>query len=89
MDSVRETYDIPKQKPGITVWQWLIMLAAPLVSLGLWRLLPDSPITVALLAITFLVAVFVAVGLMLNSRKLDEQPGHNPEPPPSVTPPQS
>jgi len=26
---------------------------------------------------------------MLNSRKLDEQPGHNPEPPPSVTPPQS
>jgi hypothetical protein len=89
MRSVRETYDIPKERPGITLRQWLVMLAAPLLALGLWRALPDSPITVALLAIAMLVAVFTGVGLVLNSRRLDEEPGRNPTPPPSVTPPQS
>jgi hypothetical protein len=89
MRSVRETYDIPKERPGITLRQWLVMLAAPLLALGLWRALPDSPITVALLAIAMLAAVFTGVGLVLNSRRLDEEPGRNPTPPPSVTPPQS
>lgn len=89
MRSVRETYDIPKERPGITLRQWLVMLAAPLLALGLWRALPDSPITVALLANAMLAAVFTGVGLVLNSRRLDEEPGRNPTPPPSVTPPQS
>ncbi|HEV7806718.1 MAG TPA: hypothetical protein VGO80_12915 [Solirubrobacteraceae bacterium] len=89
MRSVRETYDIPEEPPGITFWQWMVMLAAPLCTLVLWRLLPDSPITVALFAIAVLAAVFVGVGLVLNSRRLDEPPGEHPIPPPSVTPPQS
>lgn len=89
MRSVRETYDIPKERPGITARQWLVMLAAPLLALGLWRVLPDSPVTVALVAITVLAAVFTGVSFVLHSRRLDEKPGHNPAPPPSVTPPQS
>ncbi len=89
MRTVRETYDIPKGRPGIAARQWLVMLAAPLLALGLWRALPDSPITVGLLAIALLAAVFTAVALVLNSRKLDEKPGHNPAPPPSTNPPQS
>ncbi|HVF76887.1 MAG TPA: hypothetical protein VNA28_01210 [Solirubrobacteraceae bacterium] len=89
MRSVRETYDIPKERPGITARQWLVMLAAPLLALGLWRALPDSPVTVALVAIALLAAVFTGVGIVLNSRRLDEEPGRNPTPPPSTTPPQS
>jgi len=89
MDSVRETYDIPKERPGVTARQWTVMLAAPLLALGLWRLLPDSPITVALVAIAMLAAVFTGVSLVLHSRRLDEKPGRTPVPPPSVTPPQS
>ena len=87
MRSVRETYDIPKERPGITLRQWAIMLAAPLLALGLWRALPDSPVTVALLAIAMLAAVFVGVGVVLNSRRLDEEPDREPIPPPSTTRP--
>ena len=89
MRSVRETYDIPKERPGVTSRQWMVMLAVPLLALGLWRLLPDSPITVALLAIALLAAVFTGVGLVLHGRQLDEKPGRDPMAPPSVTPPQS
>jgi len=89
MRSVRETYDIPKERPGITSRQWMVMLAAPLLALGLWRLLPDSAITVAIVAIVMLAAVFTGVGFVLHGRRLDEKPGNNPVAPPSVTPPQS
>ena len=62
------------------------MFALPVVALGLWLALPDSPITVALLALSLLAAVFVGVGLVLRSRELDEKPGRNPVTPPSVDP---
>jgi hypothetical protein len=84
MDNVRDTYDLPR-RPGVAFWQWLVMLAVPLLALGLWRLLPDSPITVAFLAIAVLAAVFVGVGLVLNSRQASEPPGEHPMPPPSTT----
>jgi hypothetical protein len=83
MRTVRETYDLPR-RPGVAFWQWLVMLAVPLLALGLWLALPDSPITVALLAITVLAAVFVGVGLVLNSRQASEPPGEQPMTPPSV-----
>jgi hypothetical protein len=83
MDNVRETYDLPR-RPGVAFWQWLVMLAVPLLALGLWRLLPDSPITVAVLAIALLAAVFVGVGLVLGSRQANEPPGEQPMTPPSV-----
>ena len=65
-------------------WQWLVMLAAPAIALGLWLVLPDSPITVAFLAVAVLVAVFVGVGAVLNSRQASEPPGEQPMTPPSV-----
>ncbi|MEA2219918.1 MAG: hypothetical protein QOJ35_2544 [Solirubrobacteraceae bacterium] len=84
MDNLRETYDLPR-RPGVAFWQWLVMLAVPVVALGLWLVLPASPITVAAIAIAVLAAVFVGVGLVLNSRQASEQPGETPIRPPSVT----
>ena len=89
MRSVRETYDIPEERPGITSRQWIVMLVVPLLALVLWRALPDSAIAVALLAIALLAAVFAGVGLVLHGRQLEEKPGRDPMPPPSTTPPQS
>jgi hypothetical protein len=83
MPSVRESYDLPK-RPPLPFRQMAVMLALPVLALGLWLALPDSPITVALLAISLLAAVFVGVALVLRSRGLEEKPGRNPVPPPSV-----
>jgi hypothetical protein len=60
------------------------MLVVPALALGLWLALPDSPITVALLAIAVLAAVFVGVAMVLRSRELEEKPGRQPVTPPSV-----
>lgn len=60
------------------------MLAFVVLALGAWLLLPSSPITVGLLAIALLAVVFVGVGAVLRSRELDEKPGRNPVPPPSL-----
>ena len=84
MDNIKETYDLPR-RPGVAFWQWIVMLAVPAIALGLWLVLPDSPITFALLALALLGAVFVGVGLVLNSRQASEQPGEHPIAPPSTT----
>ena len=55
-----------------------------LLALGLWFLLPSSPIVVALIAVIVLTAVFLGVGAVLKSRELDEKPGRNPVTPPSI-----
>ena len=55
-----------------------------MLALGLWLALPDSPITVALLAITLLGVVFTGVALVLRSRELDQKPGRHPVTPPSI-----
>lgn len=60
MRSVRESYDLPK-RPPLPDRQIALMLAAPLAALALWLALPDSPVTVALLAIALLFAVFMGV----------------------------
>lgn len=60
------------------------MLAFVVLALVAWLLLPSSPITVGLLAIALLAVVFVGVGAVLRSRELDEKPGRNPVPPPSL-----
>jgi hypothetical protein len=83
MDSVRETYELPK-RPPTPFRQWAVMLVLPALALGLWLALPDSPITVALLAIAVLAAVFVGVAMVLRSRELEEKPGRQPVTPPSV-----
>jgi hypothetical protein len=88
MRGVRDTYDLP-QRPPVPFWQWAVMLGANALALGGWLLAPDSPLTVALLAITVLAAVFFGVSVVLRKRELSEPPGEHPIPPPSVTPPRS
>jgi thiol:disulfide interchange protein len=83
MTQLREDYDLP-ERPPLPFRQAIVMFAVPLLALVLWLVLPDSPITVALLAIALLAAVFTGVGLVLRSRELDEKPGRNPVPPPSI-----
>ncbi len=83
MTDLREDYDLPK-KPPLPFRHAAVMFGAVALALGGWLLLPNSPITVALLAVTVLAAVFVGVGLVLRSRELDEKPGRNPVTPPSI-----
>ena len=79
----RENYDLPK-KPPLPFRQAAVMFGAVLLALGLWFLLPNSPIVVALIAVIVLTAVFLGVGGVLKSRELDEKPGRNPVTPPSI-----
>jgi hypothetical protein len=50
---------------------------------------PDSTVTVVILFAAVLVAVFTGVWHLLRDPELEEPPGRDPIPPPSVTPPQS
>jgi hypothetical protein len=83
MERERENYDLPK-RPPLPFRQAAVMFTVVLLALGLWLLLPNSPISVALLAIVLLAAVFIGVGSVLRSRELDEKPGRNPVTPPSI-----
>lgn len=83
MTDPRENYDLP-QKPPLPFRQAAVMVTVVGLALAGWLLLPSSPITVALLAIALLAAVFVGVGAVLRSRELDEKPGRDPVPPPST-----
>jgi hypothetical protein len=83
MTNLREDYDLP-ERPPLPFRQGIVMIALPVIALGLWLAMPDSPITVALLALAVLAAVFAGVGLVLRSRELDEKPGRHPVTPPSV-----
>jgi hypothetical protein len=83
MTQLREDYDLP-ERPPLPFRQAIVMVALPVIALGLWLAVPDSPITVALLAVAVIAAVFVGVGLVLRSRELDEKPGRHPVTPPSV-----
>jgi 4-hydroxybenzoate polyprenyltransferase len=83
MTNLRDDYDLPK-KPPLPFRQAALMLTVVLLALGGWLLLPNSPFTVALLAVVLLGTVFVGVGMVLRSRELDKKPGRNPVPPPSV-----
>ncbi len=83
MTNLRDDYDLPK-RPPLPFRQAALMIAVVALALVGWLLLPSSPITVALLAIVLLAAVFVGVGTVLSSRELDEKPGRNPVTPPSI-----
>ena len=83
MEPIRETYDMPKTTP-VPMRQWVLMLAVPLIAIGLWLILPDSPIVVALLVIVVLATVFLGVQRILSARQLSETPGRHPTTPPSA-----
>lgn len=83
MTDPREDYDLP-QKPPLPFRQAAVMCAVVALAVAGWLLLPSSPITVALLAVVLLGAVFFGVGLVLRSRELDEKPDRDAVPPPSL-----
>lgn len=79
--SLREDYDVPASTGRLpAVRMWLVMLAVPAAALILWLVLPDSPITVALLALAVLVAVLAAIWWVLSARGLNRPPGRDPRP---------
>ncbi|HEY8582218.1 MAG TPA: hypothetical protein VIL49_04700 [Capillimicrobium sp.] len=80
--SVRDDYDVPAGTGRLpAVRMWLLMLAFPLAALIAWALLPNSPVTVVLLAIAVLAAVFTGVSWVLRSRGLNRPPARDPQPP--------
>jgi membrane protein implicated in regulation of membrane protease activity len=81
--SVRETYDLPERTP-VPHRHYALMLAVPAIALALWVVLPNSPVTVALLALVLLTTVFVGVGNVMRSRELHRAPGRHPVAPPSA-----
>ena len=83
MTDLREDYDLPR-KPPLPFRQAAFMLTFVVLALVAWLLLPNSPITVGLLAVALLAVVFLGVGAVLRSRELNEKPGRNPVTPPSA-----
>lgn len=83
MTHLREDYELPR-KPPVPMRQAGVMVILPLIALGLWLALPHTAITVALLALLLLGAVFTGVGLVLRSSELSEPPGRHPIRPPSL-----
>jgi hypothetical protein len=79
--SPRETYGVPSTAGRLPpLRMWLVILAVIAAALVLWLVLPDSPITVAILVIAVLGAVFTGVGWVMRTRGLNRAPGRNPRP---------
>jgi hypothetical protein len=83
MRSLRDVYDAPDQTPS-PVRMWALMVGIVALALALWLVLPDSAVTVAILAVVVLAAVFIGVGSFLRSRQLSTPPERRPTPPPST-----
>ncbi len=83
MTDLRDDYDLPR-KPPLPFRQAVVMFTVVVLALGGWLLLPNSPLSVALLAIALLGVVFTGVAMVLRSREIDKKPGRDPVPPPST-----
>jgi hypothetical protein len=81
--NVRETYHLPDRAP-VAYRHWLLMVGMVVAALVLWVVLPDSAISVVLIALLLLGAVFLGVQRVLSSRAISETPGRNPTQPPST-----
>jgi membrane protein implicated in regulation of membrane protease activity len=77
--SVRETYDLPR-RPPVSLRFAAFMTVFSVGAVLLWLVLPDSPVTVALLAIALLAIVFAGVSRIFTSREVTEAPPHRPGP---------
>ena len=77
----REPYGVPANAGRLPpLRMWLVMLAVPAAALVLWAVLPDSPVTVAILVLAVVAAVFTGVAWVLRTRGLNRPPGRNPRP---------
>jgi hypothetical protein len=85
MPDIRETYELP-ERPPVPYRIWFLTIVVPALALGLWLLLPDSTVTVIILFVAVLAAVFIGVTYVLQDRELEEPPPMHPVPPPSATP---
>lgn len=85
MADPRDTYDLPRRVP-VPARHWALMVGMVLLAPILWLLLPSTALSVALMVILVLGAVFLGVASVLRSRQLSEPPGRNPVPPPSTEP---
>jgi len=72
--SVREQYRVP-QRPPLPFRMFAVMLAFPIACLILWRVFPDSTVTVALFFVSVFAAVAFGVFRVLSSRRLSQPPG--------------
>jgi hypothetical protein len=63
---------------------WAVMVGVVVLALVLWLVLPRSAVTVAILAVVVLAAVFFGVSRVLHARQLSRPPGRNPTRPPSL-----
>jgi membrane protein implicated in regulation of membrane protease activity len=78
MRSIRETYDLPGEAPS-PMRMWVLMVGFVILALVLWLALPDSAVTVAILAVVLLAAVFIGVGAVMRSRMLSRPPQRRPD----------
>lgn len=79
--SIREDYDVPSGTHRLPpVRMWIVMAIVPLAALAAWALLPNGPVTVAILAVAILAAVFTGVHWVLSARGLNRPPGRDPRP---------
>jgi drug/metabolite transporter (DMT)-like permease len=75
-----DTDDLRREKP--TPWLMLaLVLGVIALAFVLWRVLPDSPITVALLAVAVLAAVGFGVWKLLTQPQFSRAPERRPAPP--------
>ncbi len=78
--SIRETYDLPRRIP-VSIRFMTFMTVFSIGAVLLWLVLPDSPVTVALLAIALLVIVFAGVMRIFSARAVRQAPESRPVPP--------
>jgi len=79
--SLRDDYEIPRSTHRLPpLRMWAVMLTVPAAALILWLVLPDSAITVAILALAILFAVGLGVHWVMSTRGLNQPPGRNPQP---------
>ena len=79
MRSLRNTYDLPRKPPAtfrFVAFMVAFAVGAPL----LWLVLPDSPVTVAVLAVALLLIVAFALRSILSSRDVEQPPPRRPVP---------
>jgi len=79
--SPRETYGVPSTAGRLPpLRMFLVMVSIVAAALVLWLVLPDSPITVAILVLAVLGAVVTGVAWVLRTRGLNRPPDRNPRP---------
>jgi uncharacterized membrane protein len=81
--NLRQAYDLP-ERPPIPYRVWATALFVIALALGLWLLLPESPLAVVIVFVVVLTAVFGATLYILRDHELEEPPPLHPVPPPSV-----